>query len=260
MTKITFDFYKMGKIINTLLNSNITYHRKGSEGKVRPITKAANTIKRLDCSGFVDYVIYQTSVGNKRLKAGGTSTQRGEISKGGYAISSYDRKGAGKMDGIVRIAFKKNEYTRMPVLNKPGKTKVERTEIGHVWLIINGKTFDTTTKGTANGPTSFHWSERISSCTGGCFILGPLVVPNCPQPLDYYLSLAAEKHSIIGSFFKILRTDHTLEQHSKQHHQNAPLSHEKIGPPAKWEHYKMNNPIQKKKKTKSRSPSSLINF
>ena len=252
MAEITFDFYKMGKIINTLLDSNIIYQMKDkvtgkAVGKVRPITKAANTITRLDCSGFVDYVIYQTSVGNKRLKAGGTSTQRGEISKGGYAISSYDRNGAGKMDGIVRIAFRKNKYKRIPDEDNPGKTKVKRTKIGHVWLIINGKTFEATTKGTANGPTSFNWSERTSSCNGGCFILGPLVVPNCPQPLDYYLSLVAEEYSIVGNFFKTLKVDYTLEQHSKQHHHNAPLSHEKIGSPAKWEHYKTNNPIEKKK-------------
>jgi hypothetical protein len=235
MTEIVFDFYKMGKIIETLLNANISYERNKGAGKVNLKTPVSN-IKTLDCSGFVQYVIYQTTMNNTKISQG-SSNQRDDIKALGCSMVSY-KDTAKRMDGIVRIAFKKtisvkviDPVTKKPQLDPTTKRPIrKKTQVGHVWLVINGKTFES--KGGV-GPTTLDWNQRTSDVDNGFFTLGALTVPNCPAPLDYYLSLIAEEHSIIRLFFKTV----TKEQHTEQHHKSAPLSHEKIGSPAKWHHY-----------------------
>lgn len=253
MAQMKFNFYKMGEIINALLDGNISYHIKGMEGKVQPLDKSANKITRLDCSGFVQYVIYKTSIANIRLPAG-SDKQRSEIN-GSYPKVGEYKDAAKKIDGIVRIAFRKTISRKIPDPKNPGEFRTDengkfervKTQIGHVWLIINGKTFES--KGKI-GPTSLDWNKRTSDEDYGCFVLGPLVVPKCPRPLDYYLSLIAEKNSIIGAYFKTFRVD----LHATKHH-DAPLSHERIGSPAEWQHYyDLPSPVKaKKSSTKGQS-------
>jgi len=76
----------------------------------------------------------------------------------GHAEINYSDE-AYKIDNTVRIAFR----ARTPEL------------VRHVWLIINGHTYESTTRSHSNGPTSFHWYEREDSADS-CYMLG--AIPN----------------------------------------------------------------------------------
>ena len=66
---------------------------------------------------------------------------------------------------MVRIAF------RDAVWEGEGGSR-KRTKEGHVWLVINGLTYESTSKrGRAQGPKSFDWSTRTLSAHH-CYSLG----------------------------------------------------------------------------------------
>ena len=62
---------------------------------------------------------------------------------------------AAEDDDVVRIGFR------------------DRTaeKIRHVWLLINGFTYESTTKRRRNGPTCFRWDVRSEEASN-CFVLG----------------------------------------------------------------------------------------
>lgn len=53
-----FDTIRLASVLDELLNATIRYEMRGNVGKVRPLSKSVSQISQLDCSGFVEYVIY----------------------------------------------------------------------------------------------------------------------------------------------------------------------------------------------------------
>jgi hypothetical protein len=162
MKKIKFSHTTTKKTLASLMRSKISYKMKGMEGKVSSLRQATtDSIRFLDCSGFVQYVFYKISPHHTRIP-GGSRRQRSWLEQQGYARVLYSAE-ASKMDNVVRIAFRNAEHNE----------KRERTRAGHVWFIINGKTYESTTKRGRNGPTSFSWNLRTTEAHH-CFVLGKL--------------------------------------------------------------------------------------
>lgn len=90
--------------------------------KAHPLSKQAAEIGKLDCSGFVQYVLFKIC---GVTTPAGSVEQREWLEKQGYERVSYTQV-AGLRDGVLRVAF-------IP------PTKGKR---GHVWFVLNGKTIE----------------------------------------------------------------------------------------------------------------------
>lgn len=139
--------------IYALSNGHVRYQIGEGLGKVHPLTNVPASVSGLDCSGFTQYVIYRSTVHNVRIPQG-SHRQETWFRTNGYAEVPYDEN-AWKTDNVVRIGFR----DKTPEL------------IRHVWLVINGFTYESTTKRGRNGPTSFRWDAR-SDQADNCFVLG----------------------------------------------------------------------------------------
>ncbi len=135
-----------------LFAANIRYEMSGMVGKVRPITRDPADIGQLDCSGFVEYVIYHTTTNRHDIPAG-SRRQWSWFRDNGYAEVDYPTF-APRNDDVVRIGFRAAEHGR----NDEGERV--RTKAGHVWLVINGSTYESTTRGRNNGVSSLNWDAR----------------------------------------------------------------------------------------------------
>lgn len=207
MAEIQFDYYKMGQIMKGLKAGHISY-LLGAKAK---LSRSPDRIRAIDCSGFVRYVIYKTSASNKKI-ADGSFQQQKWFEKNGYKKTSYSSV-ASKIDGIVRIAFKKAIKEKI-TNSETGKEEWRVKERGHVWFIINGKTFES--RGRV-GPSSLPWKNRESDADFGCFILGPLVVSKLfSEPLELHNSLEVDEHSITKFIFN------TRPKYCKEHDKSPP--------------------------------------
>lgn len=157
-----FNTIKLATVLDDLLASSIRYEMRGMVGKVKPLTKSVSEISQLDCSGFVEYVIFQSTVDNVNLPSGSV-TQRTKIASDGSHTRADYLKDAELRDDVVRIGFRdtiaKRDEDGNLVRNSRGN--VEKKQVGHVWLVINGKTYESTSKGGRDkGPKSLKWDER----------------------------------------------------------------------------------------------------
>lgn len=159
-----FDANKLVTVLDKLLSSSIRYEMRGMVGKARPLTKSVSDIRQLDCSGFVEYVIYHGTTDNVNLPSGSV-TQRSKIaSDASHTVADY-LKEAELRDDIVRIGFRdtiaKRDETGAVMRDSAGHSL--KDQVGHVWLVINGSTYESTSKGgRGKGPKSLKWDERKS--------------------------------------------------------------------------------------------------
>lgn len=125
-----------------------------ASGKQGKKWKSPSAIKGLDCSGFVQYVIHESTTHYYKIPQGSINQLNWLEEEGfhNYGKDAYENE-AIKKDDTVRIAFRKR---------KSGNP------VGHVWLVINGRTYESTPKKdeTSNlknkkiGPKSFKYSVR----------------------------------------------------------------------------------------------------
>lgn len=136
--------------IKQSINAGIKY-KLGA--KASPLSKSWESIKAIDCSGFVRKFIHDLcdyDIGD------GSYIQRGNISKAGFKPTFYYN--CNLNDNRLRIAFMN------PVLGKSG----------HVWLIINGKTLESF---GGHGPGRRDWDEGIlKRAVDFCFVLTEPVI------------------------------------------------------------------------------------
>lgn len=159
-----FDTNKLVQVLDDLLNASIRYEMRGMVGKVRPLTTSVSSIRQLDCSGFVEYVIYHGTTDHVNLPSGSV-TQRQKIASDASHIAEDYLKHAELRDDIVRIGFRntvaKRDSSGAVIRDSAGNSL--KDQVGHVWLVINGRTYESTSKGgRAKGPKSLGWDERTS--------------------------------------------------------------------------------------------------
>ena len=123
-------------------------HIKYKLGAKCDILAKPEEIKRIDCSGYVRWLIYQIS----GLDIGdGSWNQRVKIDKLGFKRTAYDN--CRLIDGHLRIAF---------INPEDGKA-------GHVWLVKNGNTIESY---GGKGPGRRPWNNRtLKRNVDYCFVL-----------------------------------------------------------------------------------------
>lgn len=139
---------------NSLRDGHVRYEIGQGLGKVRRLSNAPSTVTGLDCSGFVQYMIYRSTASNERIPAG--SWHQEEYFRRNHFVEVPYADHAWKNDDVVRIGFR----DRTPNL------------IRHVWLVINGFTYESTTRSERDGPTNFHWSARTDQADN-FYVVGP---------------------------------------------------------------------------------------
>jgi len=146
------DSNRLETLLTSLMDGHVTYEL--GDKVWAPLTTEPERVRSLDCSGFVKYIVQRSMLTHQSLPAG---SHRQETWCRDRCMACDYATEAGNRDGSVLIAFR----DRTPSL------------IRHVWLVINGRTVECTTRGGRNGPTSFNWTER-SAQANACFWLGEL--------------------------------------------------------------------------------------
>jgi hypothetical protein len=173
--QMLFDTVDLVMLLKNLFAGHIRYDI--AKGRSQSIGKATGkrdedwtkpaAIKRLDCSGFVQYVIHETTRQYWKIPTGSVKQKDWLVAnkflnyqQKGESIKIPYKRESPKCDNLVRIAFKQTI---------PGKAKTKTSaevekKVGHVWLVINGKTYESTaTGGKTIGPKSFPWSKRTNA-------------------------------------------------------------------------------------------------
>ena len=176
-----FNPFQLWLTLSNLAAARISYSRGRTQGqgKVRNLDTEVSQLDSsragLDCSGYIQYVVYQGTAHHVRIPQGSHKQQEWLAEKGYRALAGNDFVGlrevyehdAAKKDDMVRIAFRATD----PALKNSGSGS-DGKGVGHVWLVINGRTYECTTKGQANGPWSFAYDVR-SGDVDAMFELGP---------------------------------------------------------------------------------------
>jgi len=152
-----FDSTAMERVLSSLMDGHCTYLMDGMKGKVADLTSEPESVQRLDCSGFVEYLFYKITQPGVNIASG--SANQEEWFKKRYARVPYTD--AARCDSILRIAF---------------RDATKSQPVRHVWFIVNGATIESTRKAGNHGPTSLSWAERQAEVSD-CFQLGLLSPP-----------------------------------------------------------------------------------
>ncbi|RYH08194.1 hypothetical protein [Tropicimonas sp. IMCC6043] len=139
--------------LERLLAAPIRYEMRGMVGKVRPISTRPEDIRQLDCSGFFEYIIYHTTIGRHDIPAG-SRRQWSWLRDNGYTEVDYATY-APRNDDVVRAGFRAAEHRR----DHEGRRV--RSRAGHVWMVINGATYESTTAVGNDGVCSLNWEYRL---------------------------------------------------------------------------------------------------
>ncbi len=173
--EMNFDTSTLAYLLFNLYAGHIRYDMTGSRGKAEPrrrhvAWKKPSAISRLDCSGFVQYVIHESTTGGLRIPQG-SMKQREWLAKNGY--NNYGRYRSASA-AYATLAQTSDDTVRIAFRNKiiGSGTPTNPYQVGHVWFVINGKTYESTaTGGKAIGPKSLAWSVR-RSIVDHFFLLG----------------------------------------------------------------------------------------
>jgi cell wall-associated NlpC family hydrolase len=101
----------------------LTYIKYRLGAKARMAAVPVEDFRSIDCSGFVRWLVYNSTHGEVLMPDGSWHQQEWVKSQG---FKRTDYKYAGLNDSRVRIAF----------INTKGK------KVGHVWLIVNSQTIE----------------------------------------------------------------------------------------------------------------------
>ncbi|SIO01714.1 C40 family peptidase [Vannielia litorea] len=176
----TFDASRLADALSALLWSNRPYLLGGKLGINVPPDQARSGSGGIDCSGFTRYVLHHASNGQLSL-SGGSASQSAALEQMGYpSVPEADFAATQRLcDNTLRIGFRNTEWARNPdgTLQRNGRRLVAEA-IGHVWLVLNATTYESSTRLGRNGPMA-SGATNLRTDTDAIFTLGP--VPNWQQ-------------------------------------------------------------------------------
>ena len=151
----TIDGDRLQALAAKLMDGHVTYHLNK---KAHPLDIGPEKITQLDCSGFVQYVIYKTT---SLVVPSGSWHQNHDWCKPRQTRVDY-KSSAGLTDCVLRIAF-------MEAAPKQGR------HYGHVWLILNAFTLESH---GGVGPDTRRWDDEkllphVSDCYELAYVLAP---------------------------------------------------------------------------------------
>lgn len=152
--QIQFEAHRLAEALSALLWSGRTYRLGAKLGLGIPPARARESAGAIDCSGFTRWVLHHASNGHLSL-SGGTMSQRTQLEALGYEPVPTEEIATRQLreDQHLRIGFRGTEYAR----NADGSyardgDRLVVEEVGHVWLVIDGMTFESSERLNGNGP------------------------------------------------------------------------------------------------------------
>ncbi len=144
--KLAIDRKKLDEFINAMMDGHCKY---GFGDKASPLTIAPAKVKKIDCSGFVQYLLYTLTSGSLRIH-GGSWHQNKYFEDNRYEQVAY-ATAASKHDSVLRLGY----FSGSP---------------GHIWFIRNGMTIESS---GGKGPNRRIWSTPVlKSNVKRCYVLG----------------------------------------------------------------------------------------
>jgi hypothetical protein len=131
------------EIAGELMDGHVSY---GLGSKAPSLHCKPSQITKIDCSGFVRYLIYQAT--DRRVIIHDGSVQQREWCEG-HGLAKVDYSSAAKNDGWLRIAF----------ISPRKAHKGSKAVPGHVWLVLNGRTLES--HGKHIGPDRRPWDTPV---------------------------------------------------------------------------------------------------
>ena len=148
-----------------LIDSGVKYDL-GS--KAKPVTCEPGDIRKIDCSGFVQYMMYHTC--NAKLR-GGSYYQNKWFEENRFQSVDYASH-ASKKDNILRLGY-----------FKKGKGMVA----GHIWFVLNGMTIESF---GGKGPGRRPWNEpKLLKNVQKCYVIGDCKMLQLMEDIRSFFSL-----------------------------------------------------------------------
>lgn len=154
--RISISNLALTEFMNATLGGRIKY---GLGAKASPLTINPSKIKKIDCSGYVQYLLYKVSSGSIRIKAG--SWHQNEYFKTQrFEKIDYETEAA-RSDGILRLGY---------FYGGGGGG------IGHIWFVLNGQTIESS---GGKGPNRRAWNTAVlKRKVEQCYVIGSVVGPS----------------------------------------------------------------------------------
>ena len=148
--KIMIDGEKLKTFMDDMLDGHVKY---GLGKKASPLTIEPAKIKRIDCSGFVQYLLYTVTRGTVKIKAGSWH-QNKYFEDNRFEQVEY-QTAAAKKDNVLRLGY---------FFGGGGGG------IGHIWFVLNGETIESHgSKGANRRP----WSTSVlTNKVERCYVIG----------------------------------------------------------------------------------------
>lgn len=144
-TTISIDGKKLKDLMDAMMDGHCKY---GFGDKARMTDKPAD-IKKIDCSGFVQYLLYHVATPSLKIRAGSWH-QNKYFEDNHFEQVDYATE-ASKRDGILRLGY-------------------FRGSPGHIWLVLNGETIESS---GGKGPNRRAWSTGVlKSKVQRCYVVG----------------------------------------------------------------------------------------
>ena len=144
------------ELCQQMMDGHVSY---GYGSKV-PLDAEPSQIKKIDCSGFSRWLIYQATDGLVTMVEG-SDEQHAWCKKQKLTKQNYFQTAA-LSDGQLRIAFIPRVY------GEGGKV----AKAGHVWLVLDGQTIESH---GGKGPSRRAWNHSsLTARVGACFVLAQL--------------------------------------------------------------------------------------
>lgn len=148
--KIMIDGAKLKAFMDGMLGGHVKY---GLGKKASPLTIEPTKIKKIDCSGFVQYLLYTVTGGTVKIKAGSWH-QNKYFEDNRFEQVDYKTE-ASKRDNVLRLGY---------FFGGGGGG------IGHIWFVLNAETIESHGSKGANRRS---WSTSVlTTKVERCYVIG----------------------------------------------------------------------------------------
>lgn len=145
--KLSINPTKLNEFMNAMMDGHCKY---GFGDKANPLSIDPPKVKKIDCSGFVQYLLYTVTNGNLRIPAGSWH-QNKYFEDNNFEQVNY-LTDAPKKDGVLRLGY----FSGSP---------------GHIWFVKNGMTIESS---GGKGPNRRAWSTpAIKDKVKRCYVVSP---------------------------------------------------------------------------------------
>ena len=143
---ISIDGAALAAFMDATMGGHIEY---GLGDKASPLTIDPSAIRKIDCSGYVQYLLYTVSSGAVHVRSGS------------WYQNKYFKDNRFEEVDYATEASKRDNTLRLGYFHGGGK-------VGHIWFVLNGETIESS---GGKGPNRRDWNA-LSHRVQHCYVIG----------------------------------------------------------------------------------------